>query len=152
MGSDIKTAGVIAQRLGLPVLLEPGLREISLGSWEGQRHIDVAGPGLFMDESGAADLLQPYAPGGESVLAVARRGCQAMDAITANYPGRRLIVVAHGMILSTICCAANGVRLNEFPSQSLENAGMARILWRSGQTQKLNWWLDSVSPGSNNGC
>jgi 2,3-bisphosphoglycerate-dependent phosphoglycerate mutase len=124
-----QTAGVIGERLDLPIFVDPRLREISLGSWEGQRHIDVAGPGLFMDESGAADIDQPYAPGGESVLSVAQRGCQALDAIAASHPGQRLIVVAHGLILATIRCAAGGIGLNEFPSQSLENAEIARIFW-----------------------
>jgi 2,3-bisphosphoglycerate-dependent phosphoglycerate mutase len=125
-----QTAGMIGERLGLPVFLDPRLREISLGSWEGQRHIDVSGPGLFMDESGAADIDQPYAPGGETVLSVAQRGCQALDAIAGVHPGQRLIVVAHGLILATIRCLAGGIKLNEFPSQSLENAEIARISWR----------------------
>jgi 2,3-bisphosphoglycerate-dependent phosphoglycerate mutase len=85
-----------------------------------------------MDESGAADLDRPYAPGGESVMAVARRACQAMDAIAAGHPGERLIVVAHGLILSTFRCAADGISLDMFPSQSLENAGIAQIFWQPG--------------------
>jgi 2,3-bisphosphoglycerate-dependent phosphoglycerate mutase len=95
----LSTARIVAEALGVPLIAEQGLREVSVGRAEG----------LLWEEAKArfgADLTERWYsdgtvafPGGETGLDTLARGLAALRRFTAAYPYRRIGVSTHGAML-----------------------------------------------------
>jgi len=105
-----ETAAPLAARLGLTPVVEPGLREVNLGIWEGgayRRHVVERHPmAVEMIERERWDVI----PGAESNEALADRVKAAIERIAAAHPGGRVVVVAHGGVIGVILAIASGSR------------------------------------------
>jgi len=88
-----ETADIVAERLGLTVVVDPGLREKDWGTWEG----------LTGDERIHVEFE------GESVEDHRDRVMAAVQRIVARNPDQRVVVVTHGGSLRRIQTAVNGV-------------------------------------------
>ncbi|MFJ5734909.1 bifunctional RNase H/acid phosphatase [Streptomyces microflavus] len=109
-----ETAAAVADRLGLDVRIEDGLRETDFGSWEGLTFGEVRE--RYGDDLTAwlADPETAPTGGGESFTEVADRVAAARDRLTARYAGRTVLVVTHVTPIKTL------VRLAlEAPAQSM---------------------------------
>jgi broad specificity phosphatase PhoE len=124
-----QTAGLFAEPLGLTVTLEPRLREINLGVWEGMPSDEIER--LYPRELAerGRDPLHAQAPQGESPLEVAERVIPAVDDIAEKYPGRTVLIVAHGVSLAVILCRAQGIRLEKVYECVPENAKPCLVDW-----------------------
>lgn len=89
--SPLRRARLLAEALGTPQL-DPRLKEISFGDWEG-RHFDDIGSAI---DDWASDPLGFSAPGGESASAMAARVLNWFDELRAGTPPTAVVVVAHG--------------------------------------------------------
>ncbi|SEN30524.1 probable phosphoglycerate mutase [Actinacidiphila rubida] len=96
-----ETAQAAADRLGLDVAVEPGLRETDFGAWEGLTFAEVR-------ERHPAELDAWFASadaapsGGESFTEVAARVAAARDALLAAHRGRTVLVVSHVTPITTL--------------------------------------------------
>jgi broad specificity phosphatase PhoE len=92
------TAEAIGAALALEVRLEPGLQEYDLGDWEGMTFEALQQEKqLFTHMQTTPD----YAPhGGESPRSAAQRFTAALASIAERHSGERVVVVAHGGVLS----------------------------------------------------
>lgn len=129
-----QTAETLARRLSLQVHFDPRLREIHLGQWQGRLHAEVrkerdAALADMTDSTQVTDPNVPHAPGGESVAQVAERACQAIESIAYRHSQGSVIVVAHGVVIAALLCAARGVPLCDFRTQSVRNAETVSVLW-----------------------
>ncbi|MEU1220437.1 bifunctional RNase H/acid phosphatase [Streptomyces microflavus] len=109
-----ETAAAVADRLGLDVRIEDGLRETDFGAWEGLTFGEVRE--RYGDDLTAWLTDPETAPtgGGESFTEVADRVAAARDRLTARYAGRTVLVVTHVTPIKTL------VRLAlEAPAQSM---------------------------------
>jgi broad specificity phosphatase PhoE len=108
-----QTAALIAQTLGLRVILEPRLREIHLGAWEGMlsEEIEAKYPQELAER--ARNPFLARAPGGESPLDVAERVLAAIHEIAANCAGESVLIVAHGVTLAVIICHSQGFPMED---------------------------------------
>ncbi|MFB6422376.1 bifunctional RNase H/acid phosphatase [Streptomyces microflavus] len=109
-----ETAAAVADRLGLDVRIEDGLRESDFGAWEGLTFGEVRE--RYGDDLTAwlADPETAPTGGGESFTEVADRVAAARDRLTARYAGRTVLVVTHVTPIKTL------VRLAlEAPAQSM---------------------------------
>ena len=88
-----ETAEIVAARLGLPVVLDPDLREKDWGTWEG----------LTSEERLTVELA------GESTEAHRARVMRAVERIVEAHAGGRVVVVTHGGSLRRIQAAVHGV-------------------------------------------
>jgi broad specificity phosphatase PhoE len=124
-----QTAELVAEPFGLPVTLEPRLREINLGAWEGMLSDDIQAQ--FPQEliMRAQDPLNTRAPQGESPSEVATRVYAAMDDITIKHPGGSVLIVGHGVSLSVIICRAEGIPLEHVYEHVPDNAKPYRVEW-----------------------
>ena len=92
-----RTASIAARSLGLPVEVEPALREREVGSWQGltTSEIEEGWPdSLVAWRSGAL----PAPPGGEHNDAMAHRVLGALSRLVAR-PEGALLVVTHGGVV-----------------------------------------------------
>jgi broad specificity phosphatase PhoE len=98
-----ETAAIIGAGRNMPLIAEPGLREIHLGSWENLPFVTVEkeDPEAFRERGEHIDTFRP--PGGESFLDLQQRGvaafCQAVNQTDDN-----LLIVAHAGINRVILC------------------------------------------------
>lgn len=87
-------AQAIAAARGLPVSIEPRLREMDFGTWEGQLWADL--PRAELD-AWASDLMHARPHGGETVAQLRDR---TLDALRDHAAPGVLVVTHHGVIKS----------------------------------------------------
>jgi broad specificity phosphatase PhoE len=94
-----ETAAVIAARLGLEPVADPGLREVDVGEWSGLTRPEIAE--RWPEAVRWSDGETPEEMAGR-VLAAARR-------IAAAHRGGRVVVVTHGGPIRALRAAASGM-------------------------------------------
>ncbi|MEV7899416.1 bifunctional RNase H/acid phosphatase [Streptomyces cyaneofuscatus] len=97
-----ETAAAVADRLGLDVRIEDGLRETDFGAWEGLTFGEVRE--RYGDDltTWLADPETAPTGGGESFAEVAERVAAARDRLTARYAGRTVLLVTHVTPIKTL--------------------------------------------------
>jgi probable phosphoglycerate mutase len=90
-----ETAEIVAARLGLQVVLDPGLRERDWGTWEG----------LTPDERERVELVA------ESAEQHQQRMLAALRRISGRHPTGRVVVVTHGGSIRRVQAATLGMAL-----------------------------------------
>jgi len=107
------TARIIAEQLNLPVRIDPRLREIQQGSWEGHAISEIIAlyPEDFRTRNDHPTL--PAAVGAEPVAEVVARMVQAVNDIHAAHPDEKVLLVSHGFAISALYCTINGIPLQE---------------------------------------
>jgi broad specificity phosphatase PhoE len=88
-----ETAEIVGERLGLPVVIDPDLREKNWGNWEG----------LTGDERVHVEYV------GESTEDHRERVLRAVRRIAERHPDQRVVVVTHGGSLRRVQAAVEGV-------------------------------------------
>jgi len=108
---SLETAQIIGKEMGLEVILEPRLREVNLGQWQGMLSGDIAAqyPDAFRRWHESPVSVQP--PGGESIPSLAARVLEAIHEIIARHPGQRVGVVSHELPIAVVRCHAAGLGL-----------------------------------------
>lgn len=128
--SDLKrardTGAVIAAAHGLEVRVDPDLREIDQGEWEGLTTEEI--------REGWPDLWGPnrhYStrPGGESPLQVRTRALGALARIVEAHPGGRIVVVSHGGTIRWISAEALGY--DDYRSRRIRGLGNGAVVCMS---------------------
>lgn len=89
-----ETADVVADALGLDVVIEDGFREAAFGEWDGYTlsEVEQRWPDeleLWLCSFGHAP------PGGESILEVQSRVEEALARVLVTYAGKTVVVVSH---------------------------------------------------------
>jgi 2,3-bisphosphoglycerate-dependent phosphoglycerate mutase len=97
-----ETAAPLAARLALTPVVEPDLREVNLGEWEGggfRRHVAEGHPvALRMFTEQRWDVI----PGAEPTEAFGARLRAGLERIVAAHPDQRVVVVAHGGVIGEL--------------------------------------------------
>ena len=88
-----ETAHVVAERLRLPVVEDPGLREIDVGSWSGLTRDEVR---ERYPEGFARWLQGEIGHDGETRKQLTDRVVAAVERIADAHPGEIVLVVTHG--------------------------------------------------------
>lgn len=109
-----KTAEIISRVNGASLYLDPRLREIDQGEWEGMLFHDIRTRYAKAFEERLRDPLQVAPPGGETVGQVRQRVLEAIKDIIASYPRGVIAIVSHGLALAII-----KVHLNNLPIETV---------------------------------
>jgi probable phosphoglycerate mutase len=105
-----ETAEIVAAGRGLPVQVDPDLREREYGSWEGLTRAEIE---RRFGSHARHD--------GESDEAVRGRMVGAVSRIVAANPGARVLVVSHGGALNALWHHAFGARRGRWPNCAVYN-------------------------------
>jgi probable phosphoglycerate mutase len=141
LGRARETAAPIAERLGLRVELDPGLRERAYGILEGctwaeaeRGHPDAYARIAARDPAYAV-------PGGESAAQFHGRVIDAVERIASAHAGGRIAIVAHGGVLGVVFRHASGLPLDAPRTYTLANASV-NFLRYGGGTLSIERWGD----------
>ena len=126
-----QTAELIAEPLGLPVTLEPRLREINLGVWEGMPSEEIKANFPKELASRARNPFHERAPNGESPREVAERVFMAINEIVNKHRDEFVLIVAHGISLAVIICQAEGFPMKDVYLHTPDNAKPYHVQWNS---------------------
>lgn len=135
VSSDLRrafdTAVELGDRSGLPVQVDPRLRETHLGEWQGLTHleVDAAAPGARLAWRDDAR----WAPhGGESRVDVAARSLPLVAELVAEHrdwgaDGQDcpVVLVAHGGLIAALTAALLGLPVDNWPALG----GMGNASW-----------------------
>jgi probable phosphoglycerate mutase len=122
----VETAAPFVRLTGLSPLVEPDLREVCMGEWEG---------GQFRQKVAAADPVAMQAlteerwdvvPGAESPAAFGARIRGAVERIAAAHPDSRVVAFSHGAAIAEALAQATGSR--PFAFLMSDNAAIARLV------------------------
>jgi broad specificity phosphatase PhoE len=112
------TAEIVGQRLGLPVVLDPDLREKDWGTWEGLNAVE-------------RDRVEFV---GETTEAHQERMLRALRRIAERHPGdRRVLVVTHGGSMRRVQTTAMGMAM-----PVVENCGRWLCACENGSFRALD--------------
>ncbi|MFF4641615.1 bifunctional RNase H/acid phosphatase [Streptomyces sp. NPDC001389] len=124
-----ETAQAVADRLGLPVTVEEGLRETDFGAWEGLTFAEVRE--RFPDDLQAWLDSPKAAPtgGGESFAAVTRRVSATRDRLLSAYAGRTVLLVTHVTPVKTLVRLALGAPPESLFKMELSAASLSAVAY-----------------------
>lgn len=125
-----QTAELIAESLSLTVILEPRLREMNLGAWEGMLSDEIEAQYPQELAERARNPFQARTPQGESPAEVAERVIAAVNEIAVKYQDKSVFIVAHGISLAVIICQVQGIPLDKVYEYIPENLKTYRVKWK----------------------
>lgn len=97
-----QTAEPMARTAGLEVRLEPRLREIDQGEWEGLLIDEIQDRYAATFQERVKDPWSVSPPGGETSRQVHDRVLAAVEEILQSHPGQNVAIVSHGFSLAVI--------------------------------------------------
>lgn len=144
-----RTAEEIGRVCGMPVKLDPRLRETHLGRWQGLTlpEVEDGWPGAW-DVWRGDPTWSP--PGGESRVDVAARAMPLIDELIDQFdgsvdgPGATAMLVAHGGLIGSLSCALMGLPAPSWTAL----AGPGNCRWTVLRRRAPHWRL----VGHNVGC
>jgi probable phosphomutase (TIGR03848 family) len=124
----VETAQPLADALGLPVNLQPGLLEIDFGEWQGLSIGRLRRRKIWktVQENPASMRF----PGGESFAEAQSRLAQSVDAIVAGHDKMDMLACfSHSDAIRLLVAYALGLPLDNFQRLSIDTATMTLIGW-----------------------
>jgi probable phosphoglycerate mutase len=122
----VETAAPLVRRTGLTPLVEPDLREVNLGEWEGglfrQKMADADPMALRMMQEERWDVV----PGAESAEEFGGRIRRAIERLRIAHPDGRVVAFSHGAAIGEVLAQATGSR--PFAFLMSDNAAIARLV------------------------
>ena len=120
-----QTAAPLAARLGLTPIVEPDLREVFLGEWEGSfRRRAVANDPVFLQIF--TEERWDVIPGAEPNDAFDERVWNALQRIAAAHRDERVVVVSHGGVIGHLLHRVTSSR--RFAFSGPDNASISEVV------------------------
>lgn len=110
-----------------PLVLEPRLREMHFGEWQGLTYAEIQACQPAALAAWEADWLNNAPPGGETLEQLVERVLAVYHEILAAYPDGTVLLVGHGGALQALLCLALGLPPERFWQLQLDNTGLADL-------------------------
>ncbi len=121
-----QTAAPLAERLGLAPVVEPDLREVHLGEWEGGLYRKMVAEFHPIAQRMFAEERWDVIPGAESLVSFDGRVRAAIGRLAAAHPSQRVAVFTHGGVIGQALALASGSR--PFAFNAADNASISRLI------------------------
>lgn len=122
----VQTASPLAERHGITPIVEPDLREVFLGEWEGgiYRFKAIERDPVFVHAMSEGEW--GLIPGAESNAELAARVRPAIARIVERHRDQRVVVVAHGGVIGSVLAEATGGR--PFAFAGADNGSISHLV------------------------
>lgn len=138
-----QTAQAVATPRGMPLLIEPGLRERCYGGFEGMLYSEIEQrfPAEFAAwQARDVDAILPNGKNcGETFRQFYQRATGAILGLAQGHPGRTIAMVAHGGVLECAYRMALGLPLETPRDFKVFNASINRFHVEEGRLVLDNW-------------
>lgn len=141
----------VAAARNLPLHIEPNLREIGFGVWEGLAHAEV--PQVYPEQYRAfrADPVHGRPEGAEDMTAFFNRVSGALSRWAVTCAEQRVLVIGHAVVMRAALLWATEAPLRSITQIDTEYASLLSLRWRDSITQRpqvtgLHNHLASVQP------
>ena len=121
-----QTAAPLAARLGLTPLVEPDLREICLGEWDGGLYRIKAAEGAPEFQRAVANQEWGEIPGAETTAQLRDRVAAALARIATAHADQRVAAFVHGGVIGAALALASGAQ--PFAFNGAANGSISRIV------------------------
>lgn len=129
----LETAAPIARVLHLRPTLMDQLDEVEFGAWTGATFETLERDPAWRSFNEHRSTARP--PGGESMVDVARRAMDALEALHRDHDGRKVVVVSHADVLRALVARVLGMDLD----------AMHRFVIDPASITVLQWWGDGTA-------
>ncbi|MGW1617934.1 bifunctional RNase H/acid phosphatase [Streptomyces sp. NPDC002172] len=138
-----QTAAAVAERLGLDVTIEEGIKETDFGAWEGLTFGEVRE--RYPDDLTAwlADPSAHPTGGGESFAETATRIAATRDKLIAAYAGRTVLLVTHVTPIKTFVQLALGAPLQSLFRMELSAASLSAVAYYADGNASVRLFNDT---------
>ncbi|MEV7385903.1 bifunctional RNase H/acid phosphatase [Streptomyces sp. NPDC091215] len=138
-----QTAAAVAERLGLDVTIEEGIKETDFGAWEGLTFGEVRE--RYPDDltTWLADPSAHPTGGGESFAETAARIAATRDKLIAAYAGRTVLVVTHVTPIKTFVQLALGAPLQSLFRMELSAASLSAVAYYADGNASVRLFNDT---------
>lgn len=122
----VETAAALADSLGMTPVVEPDLREVFLGEWEGgelRRRVAVGDP--IVVQMGAEERWDVI-PGAEAAHDFSARVRAGIERIAAAHPDQRVAVFVHGGTIGEVL--AQAAQSRPFAFSGADNASISHVV------------------------
>lgn len=121
----------LSRARNLPLHIEPNLREIGFGVWEGLAHAEV--PEVYPEQYRAfrADPVHGRPEGAEDMTAFFERVSGALRQWSATLAGQRVLVIGHAVVMRAALVWATEAPLRSITQIDTEYASLLSLRWRS---------------------
>ena len=126
-----QTAAPLAARLGLEPIVEPELREVFLGDWEGGEVRKRLADGDPIALSMAVKQRWDVIPGAEPEETFAARVRVGIERIAAAHPDELVVAVVHGGVIGQVIGQATGA--TGFAFTGADNASLSHLVVTPGR-------------------
>jgi broad specificity phosphatase PhoE len=124
----------------MPLAVEPGLIEQSLGDWQGLPHADLP-ERLALPAHAFWPLAgEEKPPGGESMADVIARVGGAMERLAEAHAGRNVVIVSHGGAIRGAVAHALRIGADNALHMAVQNLSLTRL-----EKSKLGWRVVCVN-------
>jgi len=139
LGRALHTAEIIAKKLSLEIHTDPRVRERHHGIVQGLTRKEFAD--RYPDEAPRFFTHDPdyVLPGGESVRQLYDRSVQCAEDLVLRYPGKNVLIVGHGGVMSCYFRKATSIPLGEPRRFSLFNAAINAFSISDGRWHLETW-------------
>ncbi|MEW6033492.1 MAG: histidine phosphatase family protein [Chloroflexota bacterium] len=133
----LRTAEVVARRLGLVVVPLEGVTDVDYGYWQGLslREAEERDPGVFAQWRDGPQLTR--FPGGESMEEVRARAAAAVDALALKHAGQSVVVVSHVVVCRLLVLHLLGLDTSRFWHVGQDNCAVSIFEMRDGLSVAL---------------
>ncbi|HCB37478.1 MAG TPA: histidine phosphatase family protein [Acidimicrobiaceae bacterium] len=130
MQRTAQTAEPLAAALGLSPVVEPDLREVGLGDWDGGLVRQRAAEGHPLYQRVHAEQRWDVIPGAESNADLTRRCVSALDAIADRHPGELVLATVHGGVVAALLSHITGSA--PFAFGGSDNCALSQVVRTDG--------------------
>lgn len=131
--SDLLRAWETAEEIGSVLGMAPqpveGLREVSLGEWEGKEIEEIRANDPRTLELWYSAPMEANIPGAEPLDAFRERVLASFEEILSHHAQGEIVIVSHGGVLSVIIAHILEMSLNSLWRFRLDNASISRLLF-----------------------
>ncbi|MGM0677424.1 MAG: histidine phosphatase family protein [Pseudomonadota bacterium] len=117
----------LSQRLSLPLAIEPAIREVGFGAWEGRSHDDLKLNSLDEYLAFFQDPVKSRPKGAEPLGDFRGRVSDALARVETRYRGQHVLLVTHAGVIRAGICAALDVPLEAMYRIKVPYAGLTRL-------------------------
>lgn len=136
-----QTASIVAERMSLELRIDPDLREMNHGHWEGKTREEILEEWKSEFCRFEADPVSVRRPGGESYGDLADRLWPALERIAGRHPGEIALVVTHGGPIRLVLSLVLDLSLEQ-----REEYGVGNGEWVAVELRKAKTWILAEHP------